>query len=446
MKNKLSNNYNFFTLIKFSIPSIIAMLFMSMYTMIDGIFVSNLVGTDALAAVNIVFPISSVIYGISIMLSTGSSAVIANKMGKGMVKEAKEDFSFTIIFGTILALLISIFCYLYLESIIYFLGADKSIYNFCYEYQSLLLLFIVPMILQLLFQMYFITAGKPILGMTITILGGITNIVLDYVFISYLNMGIRGAALATGIGFCIPTIFGFLWFSLKRDGSLYFIKPVIRKEFIIKILGNGSSEMITNLSSALITYFFNIMMMKFLGADGVAAVTIVLYSEYLLVALYLGYSNGISPILSYNHGNGNKKQLKNLFEISKIFLLVSSFVIFVLAIVFAEKITMMFTSRDNSVFFIAVHGFRLYAISYLFKGINIFSSSLFTALSNGLISAILSVLRTLVFILIGIVLLPIIFKSDGIWLSVPFAELLSFVLSFYFLRKQFNNFGKSRLD
>lgn len=314
MQNKLAKNYHFFSLLQYAFPTIVMMVFMSMYSIVDGVFVSRLVSTNALAAVNIVFPLLNVVMAVGIMLGAGGSAIIARKMGEGNNGQARQDFTLIVVIGIGLGALLMAIGILLIEPLLHFLGANEAVYDLGLVYAKTILIFTIPSILQMLFQMFFVTAGKPALGLTITLLGGAANIVLDYVFISIFQWGIAGAAAATGIGYSIPGLFGLLWFSLNRKGTLYFVKPVKNQGVILHTLTNGSSEMVTNLSAAVITYLFNKMMMKYLGEDGVAAITIVLYVEFLLVAVYLGFSSGIAPILSYNYGEGNRLQLKRIIS------------------------------------------------------------------------------------------------------------------------------------
>lgn len=435
MNNRLSGKHNFASLLKFSMPTIIMMVFMSLYSMVDGVFVSRLIGTDALSAVNIVYPIVSIVIASGIMLATGASAVVARKMGEGNPLEAKQDFTLVVIVGVILGILFTIVGLTFLEPILRFLGANDSLFILCEEYAYYMVWFTVPAMLQMLFQTFFVTSGRPTIGLVVTVLGGIANIILDYVFIAVFDLGIAGAAIATGIGYSIPAVFGLFWFSLKHKETLYFTKPIWRAMVLVRTFTNGSSEMVTNLSTAVITYLFNVTMVKWLGTDGVAAITIVLYAEYLLIAIYLGYSTGIAPIVSYNHGEKNITQLRKLFKISMQFLITCSVATFLGAFLFAKPIVSVFASSKTEVFTLAVHGFYLYSLCYLFKGINIFASSLFTALSDGKTSAILSFMRTLVFIVLGMILLPYVLEVDGIWLAVPFAELLSIALSIYCFKK-----------
>lgn len=433
MSNVLAKKYTVTSLLKFTAPTIIMMIFMSLYTMVDGVFVSRFVGTDALSAVNIVYPYLGIILAVGIMLATGGCAVIAKKMGEKNSQGAKENFSMLVILGFMLGVLLAIIGMLFLEPLLEFLGADAKIYPYAADYLTVLMFFFPLSILQMLFQYFFVTAGKPNLGLIATVLGGVANIVLDYVFIVLFDMNIAGAALATGIGYSIPALFGVYYFMTHKHGSLYFVKPALDKKAIFDSCSNGASEMVTNLSTALTTYLFNIMMLKYLGSDGVAAITIVLYAQFLLTALYLGYSSGVAPIISYNYGDQNSIELKKLVRISVIFIIICSLITYFAAIILAAPIVGIFAKVGSNVYEIALNGFGLFSLSYLFIGINIFASALFTALSNGKVSAIISFARTFLFILIAILLLPQIMGVDGIWLSIPFAEVMALIVSIGFV-------------
>ncbi|MCI8331512.1 MAG: MATE family efflux transporter [Clostridiales bacterium] len=429
MQNQLAKDFHFHSLLTYALPTILMMVFMSMYTIVDGIFVSKLVNTNALAAVNIVFPIINVVMAIGIMIGTGGSAITARKMGEGRPGEARQDFTLLVIIGVLLGGVLTITGLVFLDPLLHFLGTNEATYDFGRQYAGLMLLFAVPSILQMLFQMFFVTAGKPALGLTVTILAGCANMLFDYLFIAIFHWGIAGAAIATGIGYLIPSLFGLTWFNVCRKGTLYFVRPIKNRGVILHTFLNGSSEMVTNLSAAIITYLFNIMMMRYLGENGVAAITIVLYIEFFLSAVYLGFSSGIAPILSFNYGEGNIPRLKRLFRISIFFIIGCQAVSFLISVLFAGPLVGLFAPRAGEVFALAVHGFYLYAACYLFRGINIFASSLFTALSDGITSAVLSLMRTFVLILPGLLLLPHIMGADGIWIAVPLAEVLSVILS-----------------
>ncbi|WP_300281568.1 MATE family efflux transporter [Peptacetobacter sp.] len=440
-KNKLAQNFNFYKLMKFSIPTMIMMIFMSLYQTIDGIFISNLVGELALTALNVVYPFSSVVIAIAVMLASGSSAIIAMNMGRGEKEQSRENFSFIILVAIILSICISILTLIFIKPFIYFLGATPKIYTLCYDYLEIMILSTPLATLQLLFQIFFVTAGKPKLGLILTVSSGIANIILDALFISIFNLGIRGAAIATSIGYSITAIFGIFYFLLYRNGELYFVKPKFRINVLLKSCINGSSEMVNNVAVAITTIIFNIVGIKFLREEGVAAISIVLYAQFFMTAVFIGYSNGIAPIFSYKYGADDTTQIKYLFKTSIKFIIVLSIFVFLLSFVVAKPIAMVFASNNKYVLDLAIHGFYLFSVSFLFTGINIFASSLFTAFSNGLVSGILSFLRTFIFLVVSLLLLPNFIGADGIWLAVPLAETVSIIFSVIFIylyRKNYN--------
>lgn len=431
--NELSKKVTFGYLIKFALPTIIMMLFLSLYTMIDGIFIARYVGTMALSGANIVYPILNIVVAIAIMFATGGSAVVATKLGEGKEKEAKENFSLIVLVAFSIGVLILSFGLFFIEPVIKALGATPLNNQYCLDYAKMLLIFTPFGILQMLYQYFFVVAGKPQMGLFFIIMGGITNILLDILFVAVLKMGIKGAGLATGLGFMVPAISGTIYFFFKRKGTIYFVKPKFNASVLFKSCTNGSSEMVTNISAAIITFLFNKTMLRLIGEEGVSAMTIVLYAQFFLVAIFLGYSSGVAPIISYNVGNRNYKQLKKTFKHSLNFIIISSLTVFLLSILLGDKITLIFTSKDNPVYEIAVKGFYLFSLGYLFVGINIFASALFTALGKGVISAILSFLRTFGFLVICILTVPLVLGVDGLWLSIPLAEFLSLFISLAFM-------------
>lgn len=438
--NKLAQNFNVKSLIAFTMPSMIVMVFMSMYTMADGVFVSNLIGSDALSAINLVYPISSIIVAIAVMLGSGGSAIIAKKIGEKKDTQARQNFSLIVIVGAIIGIIITIISFVFSEQIIMALGATDITYQYCKDYFITLVFFAPFSVLQLLIGLFFVTAGKPNINLIATFIAGITNIVLDYVFIAKLGLGIAGAALATGIGYCIPVIVGVIYFSTNKKGLLYFVAPKFDKNVLLKTCYNGSSEMVSNISTAITTFMFNLIMLKLLGEDGVAAITVVLYAQFFLTALYLGFSMGVSPIFSYNYGEKNYVELKKVFKISSIFILASSVVIFIISVVFSGNLVEVFAKPGTNVFNIANKGFIIFSISYLITGINIFASGLFTAFSDGKISAIISFLRTFILLVTALIALPFFFGVTGVWLAVPVAEILTVVVSIYYIRSNKYNY------
>lgn len=433
MSNKLNQNFTVISLLKFAAPTAIMFVFMSLYQMVDGVFVSNFVGDAALSALNIIYPIPSIVIAFSIMLATGGNAIIAKNMGEGKHQEAKENFSLIILTGLVLALSFMTICLCFLDPIIRFLGATDHLLNYCHNYLIIFLISTPLAVFQMLFQNFFVTAGKPHIGLVLTITGGITNIVLDYLFIVVFHFGISGAAFATSLGYAIPGIIGLIYFTMNREGSLYFVKPVFRKQVLIKSCTNGSSEMVNNLAVAITTYMFNIMMLKYAGEDGVAAITIVLYAQFLLTSVFMGFSSGITPIISYNYGKQNKQQLHHVFTISLWFVIITSIFVFILSNVASTLIIGVFAQPGSTVFDIAKDGFTIFGISFLFTGMNIFVSALFTAYSDGKVSAIISFLRTFVFLIACLMILPKFIALNGIWLSVPVAEGLSLLVAVYYL-------------
>ena len=431
--NGIAQEFNLISLLRFVAPTVVMLVFMSLYQMVDAVFVSKFVGENALSALNIVYPFPSIVIAVSIMLATGGSAIIARNMGEGKEKEAKENFSFIVLVGAVIGVAIATVGILFIEPLIYMLGATPSLYDYCYEYLFILVLSVPLSVFQMLFQSFFVTAGKPHLGLTLTVLGGVSNIVLDYVFIVLCGFGVSGAALATSIGYSIPGLFGLIYFAVSRKGTLYFVKPVFRWGVLFKCCINGSSEMVNNLAVAVTTFLFNVLMLKYAGEAGVAAITIVLYAQFLMTSAFMGFSSGIAPVVSFNYGSGNVRQLKKIFKISVWVITVVSAAVFVIAETCSDVVIMVFTPAGSEVFGLTKYGFAIFSFSFLCTGMNIFASALFTAFSNGKISAILSFLRTFVFLTACLLFLPLFWGVDGIWLAVPVAEVMALFVSVYYL-------------
>lgn len=435
MSNSIAKDFKFFSLLRFALPTMVMMIFMSLYSIVDGIFISRLLGTNALSAANIVYPVISIVFAVGIMLSTGGSALIAKKLGEGKEKEAREDFSFLTLISFLFGIAILLIGNIFIEPIVRALGSTDALLPYCVDYLSVSLLLAPAAMLQMMFQTFFVTAGKPLIGLILTISGGVANMILDYLFMGPFNMGISGAALATGIGELIPAVIGLFYFLFTRH-SLYLTKPVVRFQVLKESCFNGSSEMVTNLSTAVVTYLFNITMLKFLGEPGVAAITIVLYGQFLFNALYMGFSMGVAPVISYNHGSQNLTLLKRIFKICIGFISISSILITVMALVSSPVIVEIFTPIGSATYDIAKTGFFLFSINYIFAGINIYSSSMFTAFSDGKVSALISFVRTFVLIVLDILLLPYLIGVNGVWLAVPAAEFMTLFLSVYFFYKK----------
>lgn len=440
MENSIAKSFTFSSLIKFTMPSIVMLIFLALYTIVDGVFISRFVSTDALSAFNIIYPFINVVIAIGVMLATGSSAVIAKKLGEGKEREAKENFTLIMLLGLILGIIITVIGFVFCKQIISILGSTKELDKYCLDYFYVALIFMPTYITNLLFQYLTITSGKPNIGLIFTVIGGLTNIILDYVFIVPMGMGISGAALATGLGNLIPTVLGTIYFFRKKE-VLYFVKPKLDIKMILQTCANGSSEMVTNLSSGVTTMLFNIVIMKYLGSDGVAAISIVLYGQFLITSVYIGFSSGVAPIISYNYGSENKKELKKVVRYSAKFILISSIILLIIALTTATYIVSVFTPKGTHVYEIGYNGFRIFSISFLVSGVNIFASAMFTAFSNGIVSATISFLRTFLFIVAGILILPKLIGVNGIWLAVPLAELLTIIISLIYINKYKGIYG-----
>lgn len=428
VENALAQSFRFYSLIRFALPTMIMMIFMGLYTIVDTIFVARFVNTDALSALNIVCPVINLTVGLGTMLAAGGSAVVAAKMGQGKDLEARQDFSFLIFSGILLGILITLTGIWFLNPIIYGLGANEVLFPYCREYLFVILLFTPAGMLQVLFQNLIITAGKPGIGMALSVSAGVANVVLDYVFMGICKMGIRGSALGTGIGYLIPTIFGIFFF-MKNSGTLRFCRPSFDWKMLAESLGNGSSEMVSQMASAVTTFLFNSKMMELAGEDGVAAITIMIYTQFFLTTLYIGFSMGIAPVVSYNYGRKDHGQLKRTLGHGVTFMIGISVCVFTISMLLGVPFLKIFCPPESEVFAIAKHGIRIFPFAFLFCGMNIFASAMFTALSNGKISALISFLRTFGWITVLLVILPNFFGITGVWMAVPIAEGATWVIT-----------------
>ena len=443
MSTSLNQHFTPWALLKFAFPSIIMMIFMSLYTIVDGIFISRFLGSNALSSLNIVFPVINVVIAIATMLGTGGNAIISKYLGEGRDRDARECLTHFTVIGLAISLLLLVLTQIFLTPLCRALGSTDVLLADCRAYLSVSLLFAPACMLQTLFQSYLVTAGMPALGLFLTIGAGILNAVLDYVLILVFPMGIAGAAIATGIGQSVPAVAGLFYFLLSRKG-LYFTRFRLHPKELFMACYNGSSEMVTQLSNAVITFLFNLIMLDLAGENGVAAITILLYGQFLFNAFYLGFSIGISPIVGFQYGAGNRKQLLSIYRISFLFVLASSVALTVIAVLSSTPLVSVFT-RDPETFTLADAGFRIFAFNFLFSGFNIASSGFFTALSNGRVSAIISFLRTLVFIVLSLLTLPQFFGITGAWLAIPVAEFLTLMLALrlhrtYFIRPGERNY------
>lgn len=434
LSNSIAQKFTPLTLIRFALPSMVMMIFMSCYTIVDGIFISRFVGSNGLSAVNLVYPVINILFAVGIMLATGGSAFVATELGEGRSKDAQKHFSLLVFISVLASVVLLIVTLLFIDPISLALGANQELLPYCRAYLGVTIIFGPACMLQSMFQSFFVTAGKPHYGLILTITAGIANAVLDYVFMGVLGFGVEGAALATGLGQAIPAVFGLFYFAFTK-GSLRFRKFRAEAKVLVQSCLNGSSEMVSNLSNAVVTYMFNIVMMRLAGADGVASITILLYAQFLFNSLYMGFSMGVAPVISFQHGAGKKEELKNTYRISKLFTLGSALAVTLLSLFMADFVAKIFVEPGTAVFELTRQGFRIFAISFLFSGYNIYSSALFTALSDGKTSAILSFSRTFVFILLSLMLLPAVLGMTGAWLAIPLAEFATVFLSMFYNRR-----------
>lgn len=433
-QNPLSKNFTMSSLLKFAFPTIVMMIFMGLYTIGDTVVISRFVNTDALSALNIVTPVINIIVGIGTMLATGGSAIVARKMGEGNKERASKDFTFIVVAGAIIGVILAIIGIVFIDQIILGLGASELLVPYCKSYLFILLLFTPASMMQVLFQSLIVTAGRPNFGMILSISAGAINVLLDYIFVVIFDMGIAGSALGTGIGYMIPTVIGILFFA-RSKGTLQFKKPSFDLKVLWESSSNGFSEMVSQIATAMTTFLFNIMMMKQLGENGVAAITIIIYTQFLLTTLYIGFSMGVAPIISYNYGSKNYDELKNIFRMCLRFVTILSFTVFAIAMLHGSPLVSIFSAKGTVVYQIARQGFFIFPISFLFCGFNIFASATFTALFNGKASAIISTLRTFVFISFALLTLPQFFGVVGIWLAVPLAEFMTIFIAITFILK-----------
>lgn len=421
-------------ILKFAVPTIAMTVFMSFYTMVDGLFVSNLIGTDALSAINLTAPVIQLVTAISTMLATGGSAVIMKKMGEQKSREAKEDFTFLILINVFVGMVMCMAGYLAMDRIFAGMGLSAEVEKYCVEYLSRYLVFTIPILLMNNFTLYMIASGKATLSLICSVTGGLLNMALDYLFIAVFHMGISGAAIATGMGYSVTAVVGLFVFCRKKS-LLHFQKPVFRWKVLVNAAANGCSEMATALVTGIITMMFNWTMLRYVGENGVAAVTIIMYVLMFASSLYTGYSYGVAPMVSYYYGEGNHEKLKKLVGTS--FRVIAFISIMTVAASFAltRPLVSVFARPDNPVYDLAVTGNRICTIALCFIGYNIFASGMFTALSNGVVSAVLAFSRSFVFMLAAMIVLPLLFGVNGIWLATPAAELMALALSAFMLRK-----------
>ncbi len=435
MAIQLSDHFTYRRLLRFVWPPITMMIFTSIYGVVDGFFISNYVGKIPFAAVNLIMPFLMILGALGFMLGAGGSALVAKTLGEGKKEKANQIFSMLVFVAIVSGIILATLGIIFLEPIAIFLGAQGEVIEYCVIYGRIILIAIPAFMLQNMFQSFLVTAERPELGLVMTVLAGVTNIVLDALFMGAFAWGIVGAATATAISQLVGGIAPFFFFLKPKRSLLRLTKPVFDGKALLKTCTNGSSELVTNISMSVVSMLYNFQLLKYAGENGVAAYGVIMYVNFIFIAIFIGYAIGTAPIIGFHYGAGNQAELKSIFKKSMNLNLIAGIVLAVVGLLLSRFLAELFVGYDPELCEMTIKGFRIYALSFLFCGFNIFGSSLFTALSNGLVSAIISFLRTLLFQVAAILVMPLIWGLDGIWYSVAVAEVVALVLTMSFVVK-----------
>lgn len=433
MRIQLSDHFTYKRLLRFVLPSILMIICTSIYGIVDGVFVAKFVGKTPFAAINLIMPILMGVSTIGFMIGTGGNAIVSKTMGEGKQEQANQYFSMLVYVAFVLGVLLSIVGFIFIRPISSALGAAGELLENCVIYGRILFITMPISILQYAFQSFFVAAEKPGLSLKINIIAGLTNAVLDYLLIVVFPLGLAGAAIATAVGQLVGGIVPVIYFASKFAAPLRLTRTKVIPRVLLKAFLNGSSEMITSLSSSVVNILYNFQLMKFAGENGVAAYGVIMYVNIIFMAIFMGYSFGSAPIISYHYGAGNHQELKNLFRKSIKLLAISGVLLVLLSEIFARPLVAIFAGKDLELLAMTTRGFEIYALAFIVMGFNVWGSAFFTALNNGVISGTISFLRTLVFQIASILILPAILGIDGIWLSIIAAEMLSLVITGVFL-------------
>lgn len=441
MRIQLSDHFNFSRLARFVLPSIVMMVFTSIYGVVDGLFVSNFAGKTAFAAINLIMPFPMALSSVGFMIGTGGSALVSKTMGEGNKEKADSYFTMLVTFAVILGVIVAIIGEIVLVPVAKAMGADESMMDDCITYGRIFIAAMPSYFLQNVFQSFFVTAEKPKLGLMATVGAGVANILGDALLVWALGFGVAGAAVATLLSTIVGGVLPLFYFAKKNDSRLRFSSFKFELKPLIKVCTNGSSELMSNLSMSIVSIAYNFQLMSLAGANGVAAYGTLMYVNFIFVAVFIGYSIGVAPIISYNYGTGNKSELKNMLKKSFIVMAASGALLSVAAFFLATPFSKLYVGYDDELFEMTRHAFKLYSLSFLFCGFNIFGSAFFTALNNGVISAVISFVRTLVFQLACVFILPVFLGIDGVWLAISVAELLALAMSMSFIAANRKKYG-----
>lgn len=432
MNIHLSDHFTYKKLLRFSLPSVVMMFVTTVYSMVDGFFVSNFVGKNPFAAVNLIMPLLMSVGAVGLLFGTGGSAYIALKLGEGNRKAANETLTMITVVMLVVGVVFSVLCFIFIEPFSRLLGADDVLLSDCVIYSRVLLCAMPLYMAQNAFQSLMVTAEKPRFGLVISITAGIVNVIGDFLLVYVFPLGIFGAAVATALSWCVGGIIPLVYFAVKNSSTLRFSKPRIRLRILGRVCANGSSEMVSSLSLSFVSIIYNYQLMQYSGANGVAAYGVIMYVSFGFMAFSMGYSISVSPIAGYNLGAANHTELKSLLKKSTIIIAASNMVMVLAAELLAYPMALIFASYDQALLSLTVQAIMLYSVAYLFIGFNTFSSAFFTGLNNGKVSAAISFLRTVGFEIGAIILLPLLFGEGAIWLSAAVAELITLIISLIF--------------
>ncbi len=439
---QLSDSFGYGRLIRFVIPSVVMMIFTSIYSIVDGFFVSNFVNKTAFAAVNLIMPLIMVLGAVGFMIGTGGTAIVAKTLGLGEKENANRYFSFLIYFTVISGVVLSALGIVFAKPVAVLLGATEgAMLENCVTYCQLVLLGLPFFMLQNVFQSFFITAERPKLGLLVTVMAGVTNIVLDALFIAVFEWGIAGAAVATATSQLVGGVFPLIYFGRDNSSALRLGKTSFYGNVLLHTVTNGSSELMSNISSSVVTIFYNVQLMRFAGENGVAAYGAIMYVSFIFAAIFIGFSIGSSPIVSFHFGADNRDELRSLRKKSTVIIGITSLAMTALSLLLSAPLSQLFVGYDRELYELTHHGFVIFSFVFLTMGINIFGSGFFTALNNGLVSAVIAFLRTLVFQISSVLILPIFFELDGVWFSVITADVLAFIVTVAFLVGKRKRYG-----
>lgn len=409
------------------------MIFTSVYGVVDGFFVSNYVGKTPFAAVNLIMPVIMILGGFGFMIGTGGSALVAKTLGEKDSENANRYFTMMIKLTVELGILLSVIGIVFMRPVAKLLGASDEMIGQCVVYGRTVLAFNTFFMLQNTFQTFLTAAEKPKLGLAVTVAAGLANMVLDFLFIAVFKWGVFGAALATGMSYVIGGLLPFIYFLRPNKSLLRLVKTNMQPRVLLKACANGSSELMSNISVSLVSMLYNFQLMKYSGENGVAAYGVLMYVQFIFIAFFIGYSIGTAPIIGYHYGAENHSELKNLLRKSMIIMGAAGTAMLAAASILAQPLSEIFVGYDAELLILTVYALKIFALSFIFSGYNIFVSSFFTALNNGGVSAAVSFMRTLVFQMISVIVLPLIFGIDGIWWATTIAEFSAFIVSVMFV-------------